>query len=521
MEFLRPRTDFTLRPNGQSPTLLGQYPIYPQYNQEVYIRAYLENASVYTIVHMMASKWGFIPRYLYQIDKDKPADETKKMRAAYRRRYRKILKSKDPNLSAIKLKDLHTKAYQDDVVEGVPLTMLLAQPNPYQAQDSYYAMIYTYKKLTGNAFVWLDRGPYDEVEGADRYDLPILNMFVLPSQYMVIRVNRDILFGEILGYTFYDSGTPIYLAKEDVLHWKDPNPGYDSYNFTQLYGVSPLQPGLKLLTNDYAQTDASVAMFQNGGARGVIYNENFSNLNKQQQEQSDDAINTKINNKAMKSAVAYLAGKHGYLYVGQNAVDMDLINAQDDTFSRLCNLFGCNPIVFGSSETTFNNVEQARKDLITSAILPDCASFRDEENRVLLQAFGYKQSDYCIDVDVTDLAELSDDMDKLTTRVMSNWTITPNEKREELGFDPLPDPNMDLIYGPNNITLLDDLAMPPLDPSLNPDGSGINDNSGTGQAVPNVPKGYTGNGHQKRLSLDEVNEIWGKSSTKNKNGKPL
>jgi HK97 family phage portal protein len=490
--------------------MLGQYPIYPQYNQEQYIRAYLENASVYTIVHMMAGKWGFIPRYLYEVEKEGEDKETKKNRAKYRRAYRQAVRNKDPNLSNIKLKDLHFKAYQDDVVEGVPLSQLLAQPNPYQAQDSYYASIYTFKKLTGNAFVWLDRGPYDEVEGPARLDLPVLNMFVLPSQYVSIRVNREVLFGEILGYTLYDSGQPIYLAKEDIIHWKDPNPAYDSYNFTQLYGVSPLQPGLKLITQDYAETDAAVAMFQNGGARGVLYNETFNNLSKEQVAQADSAINTKINNKQMKSAVVQLPGKWGYNYIGQSAVDMELMEAQDKTFTRICNLLGCNPQLFMTG-TTFNNVEQARKDLITNAILPDCASFRDEENRVLLQAFGYKQSDYCIDVDVTDLAELADDMDKLSTRVIANWTLTPNEKREELGFDALADPDMDVVLIPNNLIPIADAVLPTLDPNLDPGGNGTADSGNNGVSIPNPSKGHTGNGHTKRLPSGEVNEAWSKA----------
>jgi len=336
---------------------------------------------------------------------------------------------------------------------------------------------------------------------------------------VTIRVNRDVLFGEIVGYTFYDSGQPIYLAKEDVIHWKDPNPIYDTYNFQQYYGMSPLQPGNKLLTQGQSAMDAMVSMFQNGGARGVLANETFNNLSKEQIDQADSAINTKINNKHMKSAVVQLPGKWNYLQMGENAVDMDLIKAKDENFDKTCYLFGWNPQAFGSSDTTFNNVEQARKDNITSTILPDCASYRDEENRVLLRAFGYKQSDYCIDVDVTDLPELADDMDKMTARVMTNFTLTINEKRDELGFDPSTEDGTDVLFVPINITPLSDAILPPLDPTAIDVTGGNTD--GSGQPLPPVPKGHTGNGHSKRLPLAEVDEIWSKAGTKNKNGKPL
>jgi hypothetical protein len=51
------------------------------------------------------------------------------------------------------------------------------------------------------------------------------------------------------------------------------------------------------------------------------------------------------------------------------------------------------------------------------------------------------------------------------------------------------------------------------------DGTGNTANAGS--QISNLPKGHTGNGHKKRLPLAEVDEIWGKSITKNKNGKPL
>ena len=205
----------------------------------------------------------------------------------------------------------------------------------------------------------------------------------------------------------------------------------------------------------------------------------------------------------MKSAVAYLPGKHGYLFIGQDAVDMQLLEAQDKTFQRIANLLGANPQLW-ETQTTFNNVEQARKDLITNAILPDCASYRDEENRILLQAFGLTQDSYCIDVDVTDLPELQDDMEKLTARVISNYTLTSNEKREELGFDPMPDTNMDIVFIPNNLIPIEDAAMPTT--SLDPNAA---DNGNSGGQVSNNTNGQSANGGKKRLPSSEVNEAWG------------
>src|SRR5579864_6783212 len=137
-------------------------------------------------------------------------------------------------------------------------------------------------------------------------------MWPLPSQYMTIVVDRKYLFGDVINYVMYDSGQPIYFAKEDIIHWRDPNPRYDSYNFTHYYGLSPLEPGMQLITQDRAGRDAMVAMYQNGGARGVLYNTDYTNLNPMQVSAAKSAIDTKINNRAQKSAVAMLPGTWGY-----------------------------------------------------------------------------------------------------------------------------------------------------------------------------------------------------------------
>lgn len=477
-----------------------------------YIRAFSDNATVFTIIDLMAKKFGFIPRYLYRVEDEKASKQEKLERKANQRRYQRAVKYYDPNTSKKQLKELIFKAYQDDVVDNSPLSILLNRPNEYQGQDSYYTLLYAFKKATGNSFEWLNRGDNDLVTGNARYKLPILERHILPPDQTFIVIDRSYKFGLVQGYQYYQGGMPIFIPKEDVIHWKSPNPIFDTYNFSHLYGMSPLKPGRKLITQDDAQVDSAVAMFQNGGARGVLYNETMDNLTPEQVSASDSAIDTKINNRAMKSAVAMLPGKWGYLYTGLNAVDSDLIDAQDKTFQRIANLLGANPQLW-ETKTTFNNVAQARKDLITNAILPDAASYRDEENRVLLQAFGYTQSQYCIDIDVTDLPELQDDMVLLTTRVMSNWALTPNQKLEELGYDKSPDPDMDLVYIPTTFTLLEDAAVSTA--SLDPNsGSDPTDPDDSGEEIPDKPARSTRAGNKKRLSAREVDEAWSKTSVR-------
>jgi hypothetical protein len=152
-------------------------------------------------------------------------------------------------------------------------------------------------------------------------------------------------------------------------------------------------------------------------------------------------------------------------------------------------------------------VEQARRDLITNSILPDACSFRDEENRVLLQAFGLDPMKYRIEIDVTDITELQEDMEKKTASTMSNWTLSNDEKREELGFDPMEDPVMGALrFVPTTLTTMEDASLP-----TDQLGDGT-DTTDSGDTVSNPRAGSAGAGDKETLSSREVNDLWRKAS---------
>lgn len=474
---------------------IGVAATYPTYDAAWNIRAYQDNATVFTIVEAMVRKFAFVPTYVYKVKA-----------TSAQQKYQQAMSSKSTQLTAIKMRDLKKKAYGDDVVENTPLSLLLTKPNPTMAQDTYDMLFYGYRKLTGNAFEWLNRGN-DEIEGPARYKLPILERYVLPSHLVTINVDREYLFGQVKSYTFWDNGQKIILHPEDVLHWRGSNFNYDAFTFNHMYGVSPLTAGGKLITQNEAITDASVSMYQNGGARGVLYNESFNNLDPKQKQSMDDAIDTKINNRHMKSAAAALPGKWGWLQLGLSSVDMGLVDATDKNFIGICNLFGWNSQSFLPGGT-FNNVEQARKDNITNTILPDVASLTAERNRVYLQAFGLSPDQFCIEADVSDLAELSEDMVAKTTMVMATWPLTPNEMRKELGYDPMPDADMDNVYIPSTLTLLEDAALPGAslgggfgDPAGN-DAPGATGGNNSANGGGKVPPG------KKNVRRQEVDDAW-------------
>lgn len=465
-----------INPFTKTPTFsqvpVGQMPVYPKAELNTFINAYNNNASLYIIVSMIARKFAYIPRYVYEIN-DTSAQA----------QYKMILKQKGFKLK--KATDLHKKAYDETVVTDSPLSELMLQPNEDYGQDSYYELLCTYFLLCGEAFEWLNKGLSDE-QRRDMTDeeitaLPILERVILPSQFMGLIIQRDaysITGGELTGYQILNNGKPITLRKSEILHWRRPNPNFNYWDLSHFRGFAPLYPLLKVLTQDDSITDASVSMFQNGGSRGAFAGE--TNLKPEQLSSIDTAIDTKVNHINNKGKIVRVPGKWEYHNFGQSSVDMEMVDAADKVFVKLCNGYGVNPQVFMTA-TTFNNVEQARADLITNLVLPMCCSLRDEENKMFLPAFGYNvnpsgniKQRYTTDVDVSGLYELQDDVTKIATSLASAWGLTLNERRMLLNQEELEGDEGEVILVPNNLVTLDDAMMPPETLQNTPYGTGGN-----------------------------------------------
>lgn len=431
--------------------LVGGPAVYPDPNSLNYIKlGFSGNGSIYTIVSTAARKFGYLPRYTYKISDPKALRSYKALLKQNPRSYKKAI-------------ELHEKAYAmeskayEEMITGSPFDRLLKNPNPKDGQDSFYALIYVYYKITGEAFIYLNRGFYDDnITPEQLKKLPVLEMWVLPSQFMIIKPDPLDVNG-VDGYYLEVAGVRQPIRKENVIHWKTPNPNFDAYSKTHLRGLSPLQAGNKLVTQDDSATDAAVAMHQNDGAKGALVNTSKDNLNAVQKSQLEDVINRKVNNRDIKGSIATLQGTWDFLDMSQSSVDMQLLESQEKTFIRLCNLLGVPPEIFVVGNT-YENKDQARRDLITTLLLPDACSLRDVMNPVLLESFGLSSATDTHDVDITNLPELQEDIGKMVTGLVPAFWLTPNERRKKMGEEEDPDPNMDKIWVPNNLVMMEDVG---------------------------------------------------------------
>ncbi len=238
------------------------------------------------------------------------------------------------------------------------------------------------------------------------------------------------------------------------------------------------------MTQDDDNTDATVAMYQNGGAKAVIYEKSKTKLTPEQESQLRDVVDRKVNNKGLKAAVAAMQGDWGMLDLGLSSVDMELVDGGEKVFAKLCNLLDVPPALF-LVDQTYENKSAAIKDWLTNSIIPAACSLRDEMNRVLLKAFTLP-ANIKIDNDITDIPELQADLGKMVAWLVTAWWLTPNQRLDYMGEEASTEDGMDEIWIPSNLVKIADAGMPDITAGL--DQQDMNDyNTAVGDANPEKP----------------------------------
>lgn len=354
---------------------------------------FAKSAAVYSIVMKAAGKFAVVPRYLYKGSEEK------------------------------------SNYYEKDN----DLTKLLNRPNDYESQDAFLTKVAASYIASGEAFIWLNRGDTTGMDEKAAMALPVLEMYVLPVSDMVVVPDPNNLWG-CIDYKLNISGKLVPLGKANVIHWRKANLKFDAISRTHLRGMTPLEPGADTVQQYEDATKASVRMYQNDGAKGVLFNEMLGTLSPGQESDLRGVINKKINNNDIKGAVAFLQGKWNYVDIGKSNTDLGLLDGKKLTWKELCFLLGV-PYAYFDPEIPYADQNKAGIDFVSNTIIPMCRQFDGELNRFLLKAF--KVSGAYIGSDFSDLPEIREMNYQTAVNLSKLWPVTPDEVRELMGYDPL------------------------------------------------------------------------------------
>lgn len=389
------------------------------YNNQSYItEGYLGNADVYAIVSFLARKAASIPWYVYKL---KPGEKARNSFMRYKNLSKGIQFQGAFEQALIERKN----AYSENVVMNSPLARLLENPNPQQSQDQFLENLFGYHFISGEGNIYGNDG---NIGGQ------FLELNVLPTQFLDIYPDPRDLYG-LLGYKLM-VGQGIDLPKEKVMQWKTWNPEFNDVTRTHMRGLSPMKAAYSTLRMSNAAADASAMMAKNGGAKGAIVpkpiGNNVATLTYEQAQIVKQAVNQDINGLDNKGRINVLQTPWDYLNFGLSSVDMDLVKTMQMSLQQWCRVFGMPTVLFDTDTTSYNNYQNALRDLMTNTIVPKCAQLRDELNKFLLPKFG---EDVYIDYDITALPELQQDMERMS-RILrdANW-LTMDEKRMAMNYE--------------------------------------------------------------------------------------
>ncbi|HEU4903173.1 MAG TPA: phage portal protein [Flavisolibacter sp.] len=388
--------------------------IYPTIDTEKNFKsAFAENAIFFGVVDRIAEKFGHIPRYVYL-----PEQQTRKQ--------------------------FKRKALGENVADGELMQLLLA-PNEMQGQDEFFYLCAVSYLTAGECFIWKNRGG---IEGGKPVEL-----WVIPP-WVIAPVSDGTMFG-VSHYQWIGFNDNKRIEKEDVIHWKKPPLALDMQG-THLRGFNPMIPQRKLLTQADSITDASVSMFQQGGAKGLLYNPSLTNVTDEQWDKIDGVVDKKINSYDKKGSVAAIQGEWGYLNIGLNAVDMGLVEADDSVMKKICFVLGFPPELY-VMETAFNNKEQAWHFFITNTMMPLTSRFDAALTKGLVKDFGIRGA--YVAADYSDLPEMQVMNVKLVDAAAKAYWKTIDEKRAMTMDEPFEQPWSKVPLVPSGLVPADEVSI--------------------------------------------------------------
>lgn len=417
--------------------------------------------AVYECVDIIVKKMIACPRVVYRIKDQK---EYKK--------YLNFSKSADtlPQMLISKAKAL-------EEVSIPQIDRLLTNPNPEQDGDTVYEHLFARYLLQGNAYLYGEAGSDANIK-AKKWN----SLRTVPGEMTIISGGwQEPVKEYILQQFTQDKPFPA----DQIKHFRTLNP---NYNLTgqQLYGLPPLKAylySLDILKNADKQADKQM---KNGGAMAIVSPKNKEDAWAQAQiDQFGTSLKDAHKSKnAMDRTIPVSIGLD-YQRIGLSSAELELIsiaNVKADDVYRAMHM----PLQFRSQDTaTYNNLPVANRQMVYNAVAPPCRRFSVGLTDFICQAYNTAKETYIIEIDYTALPELHDDTKAIVEWLMLCDFLTPNEKREVLGWGRSAEPGMDEYFiNKNKVRLTDIMAgvinTTPSDPQAG-DTSGQSD---TGMATP-------------------------------------
>jgi HK97 family phage portal protein len=274
----------------------------------------------------------------------------------------------------------------------------------------------------------------------------VKELWVEPSQ--IIEILAGDKYEPIKGYA-YKPDKKVVLPPEEVIHLKYWTPDYLSGS--NLYGMSPIRAGRKVVSKSDASYDAATSAMQNSGMMGFIAgNEEQTGIGLTEEQaialQERLRIYTKAENKGKIPVTSY---NLKWQQMGMSPTDLNIIESDKMDLRTLCSIYHVPSELFNdAANKTYSNTQEAARAIWVNAVIPQLTQFRDAFNNHINRR---NDQGIWVDYDTSVVPELQDDVATQVSGLKEAYWITPNERRVVMGWDESDTPEMDMMWIPSGL----------------------------------------------------------------------
>jgi HK97 family phage portal protein len=335
-------------------------------------------------------------------------------------------------------------------IEDHPLLDLLDKPNPFQAGPKFIEAVVAYLQLAGNSYI-TTAGPSGNKPPLELWTLRPDRVKVVPGDAVTL----------VRGYEYTANNVTVGgMDTINTRHLKTFHPTND------WYGLSPIQAAARSIDQNNEAKAWNVAMLQNGAkptgalsSTGSISDDEYDRLRR--------LLNDEWTGTTNAGTPLLLEGGMTWQEMGVSPKDMDWLEGQKLSAREIAIAFGVPPELIGdNSNKTYSNYQEARKAYYEEKILPLMDWLQAELNEWLTVRYG---DQYVLMYDKDSIEALQEDRQVVWTNVLNAvkaGVLTPNEAREELGYELYENEAADLLYMTTEQLPIEQAAEPPVVPPV-------------------------------------------------------
>jgi HK97 family phage portal protein len=131
--------------------------------------------------------------------------------------------------------------------------------------------------------------------------------------------------------------------------------------------------------------------------------------------------------------------KLSWVQMGLKSADMELLDADKLSLEQIAQVYNVPLPLVSDKKATYNNLQEAKKDLWQSAIIPQLTAMRDQFNKEVVSRYNKaKGVEYWTDFDLKAVPALAEDKDKKSAMIlqeMEHGMHTIEEARMLLDYE--------------------------------------------------------------------------------------